>query len=154
MPKPNHTYLRTQQTTKTANQAEQGKLLQQKVEADKRATLFDELLGESRIDKRRLDDLQKQAEALKNFGKEPSDKQGVLLKALGESAKQLKKFAELQSKLKELNSELGVPGKSFVSAYAKVETAASAANVLGAAVAMVAFVMAIKKAASKLGAAR
>lgn len=40
MPKPNHTYLRTQQTTKTANQAEQGKLLQQKVEADKRATLF------------------------------------------------------------------------------------------------------------------
>ena len=75
----------------------------------------------------------------------------MLVKALGDTAKLIKKFGELQAKIKTFNTELGAPAKSFVSASSKADGAASAANMLLVAVALIAFVAAVKKAAGKLG---
>ena len=152
MPKPQGTYLRTQAPTKIAHQAGEADALRQKVEADarRRNLEFAALMKASDVE-RHLAEMLKLAAALKNFGKEPATKQGVLVKALGDTAKLIKKFGELQAKIKTFNTELGTPAKSFVSASAKTEGAASAANMLLVAVALIAFVAAVKKAAGKLG---
>lgn len=154
MPKPPQTYARTQAPTKIANQAEQAKLVKSKVDAQDqlRAAAFAAILKKSRLDGRHLAEYQKLAEALKNFGKEPSTKQGVLVKQLGEAADLLKDFAELQAKIKEFNTELGPRAKGFASAHDKTEGTPSAANMLLVAVALIAFIAAIKKTASKFGA--
>ena len=151
MPKPPGSYLHSQAPTKIATQVAQADQLKQKVEAEARAraAAFAALLKQSGLDERRLAEAHKLAESLKNFGKEPTTKQGVLVKALGETAKLLEKFGELQAKVKAFNTELGAPAKSFVNAHAKADSAASAANMLLVAVALIAFVAAIRKAAGK-----
>lgn len=155
MPKPQGTYLRTQAPTKIAHQAGEADALRQKVEAEARRHRleFAALMKQSEVE-RHLAEMLKLAASLKNFGKEPTTRQGVLVKALGDTAKLIKKFGELQAKIKTFNTELGMPAKSFVSASAKAEGAATAANMLLVAVALIAFVAAVKKAAGKFGAAR
>lgn len=152
MAKPQGTYLRTQAPTKVAHQAGQADALRQKVEAEARRTWveFAALMKASAIE-RHLADMLKLAAALKNFGKEPSTKQGVLVKALGDTAKLVKKFGEIQAKIKTFNSELGAPAKDVVTASTKADGAATAANMLLVALALIAFVAAIKKAAGKFG---
>ena len=159
MPKPTPTYLRTQQPTKVANQADQARLLRQKVEGDQRMA-FAAILQKRRLDPRRLAELQKLAESLKNFGKEPGTRQGVLVKALGEAADLAQEVATLFAKDKalaadkELQATVVVSGKKLGSAADKLGGVANAANVLAAAVALIAFVMAVKKASAKFGGPR
>lgn len=152
MPKPQGTYLRTQAPTKIAHQAGEADALRQKVEADarRRDVEFAALMKASDVE-RHLAEMLKLAAALKNFGKEPTNKQGVLVKALVDTVKLIKKFGELQAKIKTFHTELGTPTKSFVSASSKADGAASAANMLLVAVALIAFVAAVRKTAGKFG---
>lgn len=152
MPKPQGTYLRTQAPTKIAHQAGEADALRQKVEADarRRNVEFAALMKASDVE-RHLAEMLKLAAALKNFGKEPTNKQGVLVKALVDTVKLIKKFGELQAKIKTFHTELGTPTKSFVSASSKADGAASAANMLLVAVALIAFVAAVRKTAGKFG---
>ena len=165
MPKPPDTYRQSQAPTKFANQAEQALKLKQKVDADldaeasRRATSFAAILKRSQLEKKQLDDAKKLAATLKNFGKEPSTRQGTLLKAAGDIVEQgqevaamLAKFKELAT-VKEVQTVIGT-AKKMDGTCDKFSATANAVNALTFAVALLAFVAAIGNAVAKLGAKR
>ncbi len=157
MPKPQGTYLRSQAPTKIVNQAAQALVLKQKVEADQRDG-FVAGLRARRLDRKKLDDGLRLADALRKFAKgEPGTNAGTLLKAAGEFADLAQEVGEMLGKLKalsgvkEVQTAIGT-AKGLSAAGHKLDAAETAANALLVAVAIGVFVAAIHNAVKKVGA--
>lgn len=152
MSKPQGTYLQSRVLDKIAANVNDTRALKLKVDQERRAALG-AAFKRARIDAKNLDTMRKIGESCKNLGKEPTTRQGVLLDALRKVLKQLTEFAEAQAKFKELANETGQPSKALLGATRSLHGGTPPpASVAAGALAVVVFVMALKKALSRIGA--